>query len=52
MRRCGNGSNMYVMIHVDDVLIPESLKDFLTIGTDHKLWLELALTVGTVSSQC
>lgn len=46
MRRCGNGSNMYVMIHVDDVLIPESLKDFLTIGMDCKLWFELALTVG------
>ncbi|KAF9307716.1 hypothetical protein BG003_000308 [Podila horticola] len=46
MRRCGNGSNIYVMIHVDDVLIPDSLKDLPTIGMDYNLWFELAMTVG------
>ncbi|KAF8928191.1 hypothetical protein BGZ52_003640 [Haplosporangium bisporale] len=37
---------MYVMIHADDVLIPDSLKDLPTIEMDYNLWFELALTVG------
>ncbi|KAF9973725.1 hypothetical protein BGZ65_009114 [Modicella reniformis] len=42
MRRCGN---MYVMIHVHDVLIPDSMKELATIGAEYKIWFELALTV-------
>ncbi|KAK3836508.1 MAG: hypothetical protein JOS17DRAFT_772017 [Linnemannia elongata] len=42
MRRCGN---MYVMVHVHDVLIPDSMRDLATIGAEYKIWFELALTV-------
>ncbi|KAG0317595.1 hypothetical protein BG000_004510 [Podila horticola] len=42
MRRCGN---MYVMVHVHDVLIPDSMKELATIGAEYKIWFELALTV-------
>ncbi|KAG0059740.1 hypothetical protein BGZ89_000157 [Linnemannia elongata] len=42
MRRCGN---MYVMIHVHDVLIPDSMKELAIIGAEYNIWFELALTV-------
>ncbi|KAG0010589.1 hypothetical protein BGZ81_002684 [Podila clonocystis] len=42
MRRCGN---MYAMVHVHDVLIPDSMKELATIGAEYKIWFELALTV-------
>ncbi|KAG0351257.1 hypothetical protein BC939DRAFT_498761 [Gamsiella multidivaricata] len=42
IRRCGN---MYVMVHVHDVLIPDSMKELATIGAEYNIWFELALTV-------
>ncbi|KAG0320828.1 hypothetical protein BG000_003445 [Podila horticola] len=42
MRRCGN---MYVMVHVHDVLIPDSMNELATVGAEYKTWFELALTV-------
>ncbi|KAF9080493.1 hypothetical protein BGX23_002087, partial [Mortierella sp. AD031] len=42
MRRCGN---MYVMVHVHDILIPDSMKELAIIGAEYNIWFELALTV-------
>ncbi|KAF9132772.1 hypothetical protein BGW39_011354 [Mortierella sp. 14UC] len=42
MRRCGN---MYVMVHVRDVSIPDSMNELATIGAEYNIWFELALTV-------
>ncbi|KAF9149317.1 hypothetical protein BG015_008888 [Linnemannia schmuckeri] len=42
MRRCGN---TYVMVHVHDVLIPDSMRDLAIIGAEYKIWFKLALTV-------
>ncbi|KAF9373499.1 hypothetical protein CPB97_000509 [Podila verticillata] len=42
MWRCGN---MYIMVHVHDVLIPDSMKELVTIGAEYKIWFELALMV-------
>ncbi|KAF9118177.1 hypothetical protein BGW39_001416 [Mortierella sp. 14UC] len=43
MRCCGN---MYVMVHVHDLSIPDSMKELAIIGAEYNTWFELALTVG------
>lgn len=42
MRCCGN---MYVMVHVHDLSIPDSMKELAIIGAEYNIWFELALTV-------
>ncbi|KAF9416286.1 hypothetical protein BGZ94_010260 [Podila epigama] len=42
MRCCGN---MYIMVHVQDLMIPDSLKELGIIGAEFKQWFELARTV-------
>ncbi|KAG0066960.1 anaphase promoting complex subunit 5 [Linnemannia elongata] len=42
MRRCGN---MYVMVHVHDASIPDSMKELSIIGAEYNFWFTLALTV-------
>jgi hypothetical protein len=42
MSRCGN---MYLMVHQDDIEIPDSLRELGTIGTQYKVWHELGLTL-------
>ncbi|KAG0207105.1 hypothetical protein BGX28_001581 [Mortierella sp. GBA30] len=42
MSRCGN---MYLMVHQDEVTIPDSVRDLGVIGSQYRIWHELKLTV-------
>ncbi|KAF9899763.1 hypothetical protein EC991_008341 [Linnemannia zychae] len=42
MFRCGN---LYLLVYVKDVTIPDSLTDLKTLGADIKTWLELEATI-------
>lgn len=42
MFRCGN---LYILVYVKDVTIPDSLTDLKRLGTDIKTWLELEATL-------
>ncbi|KAF9401993.1 hypothetical protein BGZ94_005022 [Podila epigama] len=42
MFRCGN---LYLLVYVKDVTIPDSLMDLKNLGADIKTWLELEATV-------
>ena len=42
MFRCGN---LYILLYVNDVTIPDSLNDLRTLGAELKTWLELEATI-------
>ncbi|KAG9062953.1 hypothetical protein KI688_004553 [Linnemannia hyalina] len=42
MFRCGN---LYILVYVKDVTIPDNLTDLKTMGVDIKTWLELEATI-------
>ncbi|KAF9406880.1 hypothetical protein BGZ76_006245 [Entomortierella beljakovae] len=42
MLRCGN---MYIMVHVRDMSIPDSLMELGSIGANIKTWMEMKATI-------